>query len=73
MFEPDAYNKKYIESKTEANYKKEDYKIEQLENDEPVFKTSQMIRSEKQVEAEYIKTGIKQLDKKLQKTQTCGD
>ena len=65
MFEPDAYNKKYIENKTEANYKKEDYKIEQLENDEPIFKTSQMIRSEKQVEAEYIKTGIKQLDKKL--------
>lgn len=65
MFEPDAYNKQYIQVKQEPNYTKPEYKIKEVEIDEPVFKTSQMIRSEKQPEAEYIKTGIVQLDKKI--------
>ena len=65
MFEPDAYNKQFIQIKQEPNYTKTEYKIKEVEIDEPVFKTSQMIRNEKQPEAEYIKTGIVQLDKKI--------
>lgn len=65
LFEPDAYNKQYIKPKLEPNHTKNEYKIKQLATDEPIFKTAQMIRNEKQPEAEYIKTGIVQLDKKI--------
>ena len=65
MFEPDAYNRQYVKLEHKPNSQKENYKIKQVEKNEPIFKTSLMIRNDKQLEEEYIKTGIIQIDKKI--------
>lgn len=65
MFEPDAYNKQYVKQTYNPNSLKKENETTTVNENEPVFKTSMMIRQEKIPEAEYIKTGIKQLDKKI--------
>lgn len=65
MFEPDAYNKQYVKQEFKPNSKRQDYEIKKVDENDPVFKTSLMIRQEIVPEAEYIKTGITQLDRKL--------
>lgn len=65
MFEPDAYNKQYVKQEFKPNSKRQDYEIKKVDENDPVFKTSLMIRQEIVPKAEYIKTGIKQLDRKL--------
>ena len=65
MFEPEAYNRTFEKEIVKPNYKQQDYKIQKLEEGKPVFKTASMIRQEKVPEAEYIKTGIINLDRKI--------
>lgn len=65
LFEPDAYNKQYVKTERKPNSAIENYEIKKIDKNEPVFKTSLMIRQEKEPELEYIKTGISVLDKKL--------
>lgn len=65
MFEPEVYNRQYVKIEHKPNSQNENYKIKQVDENEPVFKTSLMIRNEKQPEEEYIKTGITQIDKKI--------
>ncbi len=74
MFEPDAYNKQYVDYKAKPNYSKQDYKITSIQNYEEElpegndgFLTIEELAEMEKNEpvAEFMKTGIEGIDKKL--------
>ncbi len=69
-FEPDAYEQKYVESKAYPNYKNENYVVEKVTeekviNGKPVFYTTEQIRLLDTPPLEFIRTGIKIIDRKM--------
>lgn len=65
MFEPDAYEKKNMEYRNKMySVKTEPPKIQQLEN-QPIFYTATDVENLPRQEEIFIKTGIKEIDKKI--------
>lgn len=69
-FEPDAYDKKYIQGKTYPNYKNQDYQVERktearVIDGQPVFYTTEQIRLLKAPPEEFIRSGIEVIDSKM--------
>ena len=65
MFEPNAYNKIYTPNYNKPNYQQSHFVVQKLNENEPIFKTSLMIRKEPTPPVEYIKTGIRGIDNKI--------
>jgi len=70
MFEPEAYDKKYVQEYRNPNYRNENFKVVQVEeikevDGKPIFLTTEQIRLMKAPEEEYIPSGICDIDKKL--------
>ena len=70
LYEPDAYNKIYERDYIKPNYKNTKYEpvaIEQKKDTsgKPVFYTINEIRALKAPDAEYIKTGIEEIDRRM--------
>lgn len=69
-YEPDAYDRKYVEPVKRPNYQNPDYRVvesvTQAEKDgEPIFYTTEQIRLLKTPPEEFIKTGIMVIDRKM--------
>ena len=69
-FEPDAYDRKYIEPTVLPNYKNPNYIVEeqqesQIIDGKPVFYTTEQIRLLEAPPEEFIKTGINVIDRKM--------
>lgn len=70
MFEPDAYDRQYVEERPRPNYRNPDYVVEKVEqvkivDGQPVFFTTEQIRLMKEPPEEFIKTGISVIDEKM--------
>ena len=70
LYEPDAYDRKYVKSPVLPNHRNPDYRVvetkTQAETDgEPVFYTTEQIRVLSAPPEEFIKTGISVIDKKM--------
>ena len=70
MFEPDAYDKQFVQERRYPNYKNPNYQVQTVEkikevDGQPVFYTTEQIRMLVTPPEEFIKTGITVLDQKL--------
>lgn len=70
MFEPDAYDKQFVQERHYPNYKNPNYQVHKVEkikevDGQPVFYTTEQIRMLVTPPEEFIKTGITILDQKL--------
>lgn len=70
MFEPDAYDKQFVQERRYPNYKNPNYQVQTVEkikevDGQPVFYTTEQIRMLITPPEEFIKTGITVLDQKL--------
>lgn len=70
MFEPDAYDKQFVQDRHYPNYKNPNYQVQTVEkikevDGQPVFYTTEQIRLLVTPPEEFIKTGIKIIDQKL--------
>ena len=68
MYEPDAYDEKYVPENYSPNYKQQEVKplveiSEKPKENAPIFYTTEQIRTLKTPKEEYIKTGITRLDR----------
>lgn len=69
-FEPNAYDKKYLDSNIKPNHKNPNYVVEKTTevksiDGKPVFYTTEQIRLLETPPEEFIKTGITEIDNKL--------
>lgn len=70
LYEPDAYDRQYVEERPRPNYRNPDYVVEKVEQvkfveGQPVFFTTEQIRLMKEPPEEFIKTGISVIDEKM--------
>lgn len=69
-FEPDAYDKQYIDTSIKPNHKNPNYVVEKTTaikevDGKPVFYTTEQIRLLETPPEEFIKTGIMEIDNKM--------
>lgn len=69
-YEPDAYDRQFVEHKPHPNYRNPDYKVvtvkeERIVDGEPIFYTTEQIRLLKRPPEEFIKAGVSVIDKKM--------